>query len=434
MNTLDDLRDTLADRARGLPDDRLPGRAAAVRQRARVVRRRQVAGVAAAVVLVLVTVGLGSVVSKPDPVEPARLLPEAPETVEVYGFPYRAVSEQQATVAESGRASIALDAYEGQRVVVFVASGLGEYGDVTVEIGGEDMLGPLTRLVADGASPALPVPSEEVALHFTAFNAPPGVELGLVEYHPTGELPRAGLSNGHALLRDQRGSLTRIGGAFAPADRAEHTFTVTPTADRVWIALTCGASEGYVQAEVGGEQVGGHRCVDARGPDAALVRPVEVTPGRSISVRMWTTREPVGEDRAVLGGTGFGAAAYEVTDGQQVHGVTVERRLESAGRTWQLEEVLSTEGNPVLGTVILGDETGALVSFVQTGAARFLFEIAGRRASEDVISRPYETAQVEREGFAGYQPLVAGEDYTVTLRSLTDEPIVGAILVYRPVD
>ncbi|MEZ5092734.1 hypothetical protein [Nocardioides sp.] len=125
MNTIEDLRATLHGHADEIEHDAFPARAAGVRQRVAVSRRRRRAAVAGAVAAVLAVVGGVALLparETPDPAADRQLAGQtAPETIDSLGYTFRFERGYEG----EGQRRVRVDASDGPLIVSWAASGDG---------------------------------------------------------------------------------------------------------------------------------------------------------------------------------------------------------------------------------------------------------------------------------------------------------------------
>lgn len=217
MNTLDDLRSTLGQRAEELHDTERFIRPVAVRARIRAVRRWRAAAVATAAVLVLAGgVAAASSLRSPGMPQPASVVGiNVPHRIEMLGFPY--TLDGTATLGTGG--SHQLDELDGDRAVTLVGSGLGA-GSATLLSDGE----PVARVRA-GQPSAAPVPlgGSEALLEVRYDGAPTDARAGVAIYEATGELA-PGVSNGEVVFRDVYAGQPLLGAALSDPGESAVTF------------------------------------------------------------------------------------------------------------------------------------------------------------------------------------------------------------------
>lgn len=430
MNTLDDLRATLEQRADGLHDSGRYVRSRAVHARVRAVRRRRaaVAGSAAAALVVAGVATAGAVLSHRSSVQPADRVAgvDVPRHVAVYGFPYDLTGTRTGS-GDDGR--VRLRGADRWQAVSLAASGLGA-GTATLLVDGE----PAARATGN-RDVEVPVPLFDGApdLRVRLDGAPAGARAGLAVYEATGGLP-SGVTNGHAVFRDQvTGGRLRTGAFSRPGDSVVTVPFSGGTTD-TWIADYCATQDKglWLHITLGGDDVIGTSCGatdDVDAGDGGMT--VERRLSGSHDLRAYLTRGPKGP-RVTAPDADFGVAVYDEPAGaQSVLGMRVAQQVELDGRSWELERIVpqGAPGTPVTTTVDASD------------GDRVVGQVAAGRTSWVTWRGPTTRG---RSSTLGTAPGVGGagmsvevflprEDrYRVTLHGTGGTAFRGALLVYRP--
>ncbi|WP_395694014.1 hypothetical protein [Nocardioides sp.] len=411
MNTLDDLRTVLGDRADDLRDDDRYLRPAAVRERIRVARRRRTAtaAVVAAAAVAVTAIGVGTLRGG-DAVEPASRVVgvDVPSRVSVYGFPY-AVSRTLDFPA--GRPRLLLSDTADDRAVSLVARGLGR-GSATLYADGE----PVARAFGD-QDVEVPVPTAATRFRVRFDRAPASARAGVAVYDWTGELADGVAdAGGKAVFRRAMGADRLLAGAFSEPGSSTVSVPFTGAFDGVRFSEYCTTDQKGLWLNVE---------VDHQGPISGPCREDGRDPGsasatflghrvRDRVVRAYVTR---GAEGPVVrsASTVVGVAVYTTPSAPRVLGMRVAPSVEYGGRTWVLDSVetapltLDTREDVVIGLVARGaavhaDWHGRLVS--------------GTSARLGATSGPASTLATE---------LLAGDRYRIDVRGGQ-----GRLLVYRP--
>ena len=422
MSTLHDLRATLDRHADGLDDTARLERAAAVRGRVRVARRRRAAatGVAATVVVA----GVGAVASiqaprAPEVVAPTVVGVAVPEEIAVHDFPYELSGRDP---FGGGVDRLRLDAGDEWRAVSLVGSGLGS-GSATLYVDGSAV----ARVFAgDPIGVPVPVPPSDVdvVLRVDLHDTPAGARAGVATYDATGGLA-PGVDNGTAVFRDTVAGNRLLAAEFSEQGDASATLSFRSGTSTTMVTSYCRTEEKglWLQVVLDGDLTSRGACGDSPDPDAfgSSFSGGDTTDGPH-TVEARVTRGDQGEvvpDAAVE----LGVAAYESGPTVRVAGIDVTEVVEHAGRTWRLD----VDQTGV--RLEIEAETDVLVGFVADGRwvqATWRGDLAsGATGFTDVRSGGPATMV---DGL-----LLAGDTYDVELVTEGGEPVVdGTLLVYRP--
>jgi hypothetical protein len=435
MNTLADLRATLEERADALHDTGRYVRSRAVHARVRAVRRRRaaVAGSAATALVVAGVATAGVLLGRPSPVAPADHVAgvQVPRHVAVYGFPYDLTGTR--TVA-GGAGRVHLGSAGRWQAVSLAASGLGD-GTATLLVDGQ----PAARATGSG-DVEVPVPLFDGTpdLRVALDGAPRGARAGLAVYEATGGLP-AGVTNGHAVFRDEvAGSRLRAGAFSKPGESVVSVPFSGGTAD-TRVADYCATPEKglWLSITLDGKPVLGTSCdgsddVDAGAGGSSFDR----APAGSHELRAYLTRGPDGP-RVPAPTADFGVAIYDQPAGvQRVLGMRVAPQVELDGRTWRLERVVpqGTPGTAVTTTVDTSDGDRVVG---QVAAGRMAWTTWRGSSLRGESTRMGSAPGVRSAGMSVETFLPRGDRYRVTLHGTStggarSTAFRGALLVYRP--
>lgn len=355
MNTIDDLRATLAGHAE-LHDDYLTDRVRAVNGRVRTVRRRRVAAVGgtAAVVLAGAVAGV-AIVDRPDPSN-ANLLVGAPvpSTLVSVGYTYDFVAGEESRGLEDGVHSLRVRVPEADdpRLVSWATEGDAQ------------------RVSVDGKWSD---PIVSTRPDFTDFVVVPAGEAGWVEVsggtrvalatYELADEPAAGYTKEGVTFRQQRAGAELVGAVVGDRGETSVSLTVTLPEGRLFVADLCQASTTddlgnapWATQTLNGEDAGAGSCqgvdpgaVDAGGSGWSPLTEGLVTDagrlgaGDEVTLDLTLTDDqrgarPIDDPQALLG-----MAVYALSDeGQRVAGNWVEPVVEHDGHTWALIAVEET--------------------------------------------------------------------------------------------
>ena len=419
MNTLDDLRGTLAQHADDLHDADHHIRPVAVRARIRAARRRRagIAAVAAVAVAVAGIAGLSSLRS-PSTIEPAGPVVvgiDVPGQVSVVGFPYDL--ERTETLAPDD--VVKVSGANQHQAVSLVARDLGS-GSATLLVDGEAV----ARARSDEVVPPVPVgPGQRLRVRLD--DAGTQARTGVAVYESTGELA-SGVDNGTAVFRDSVADAPLLTAAFAPDGESEVSVSFVGRLSAARFASYCTTQEKglwiHVEVDDDGPMSSTCRTTDVRDAGTSWSSFEDAGGEAPHTVRAYVTR---GDDGPEVSGADveLGIGVYDQpADVRVVDGMTVDRTVEYAGRTWELIHVdddgaarLEVRGSDrLLGLVASGDMVrvrwdGALTH----GGSAFLSSSRGpARVSAGV--------------------LLGGDSYDVRVVDSDGERAPGSLLVYRP--
>jgi len=334
LHSLHDLRATLDHRAGDVHDEVSPARVAAVEGRARAVRRRRAAGVAAAAVLAVAGVAVVSALPGPDRPEPAS----APDTMTALGWTYRV---DHTTATEGDRIDADVLPSDVPQLVSWATTG--DDQDVRIRMNGEE-----SRSDASDFGDFVWLPpgwSGQVSV----IGAEPG--LTVTQYALDRSVSPEGVGEGVTTFREDVAGRTLAGAAFGEAGQAEMEVPVTAEPGELALAHTCeGLPLGY-QVRVGlvgrpGYLSSGSGCAeDTFDPGGS---PVLGFAGRwrpGTALRIWVVRhgEPVADGE--IDELRLGLAAYALADDPRtVAGHDFARVIEHAGKVWRLERTVTGPG------------------------------------------------------------------------------------------
>lgn len=418
MNTLDDLRASLDQRAEQLHDTELYARPVAVRRRIRAVRRRRtaVAAVVAAAVVVGGVAGVGALRQPAGPEPAGRTLfgVDVPAQVSVSGWSYDLDRTERFS---SDRARLRLDDGDTERAVALVGSDLGS-GFATLFRDGEAV-----ARVSGGQELAVPVPvaTGAVTLRVQVDDAPADAHAGVAVYDRSDQLP-AGVSNGTAVFRDTVAGAPLVRAAFAEPAETSVALTFDGRPDRLSFAGYCRTSAKglWLNIELDGSGPFTTQCAsDDADAGANGSQLDDSTPGRH-TVTAYVTRGMKGPRVSV---EGLGLGIYRTGGDADVLGAPVPRTVEADGRTWALDRVVMNDRTTV--DTADGDR---LLGFVADGADPVWASWEGRSVDG-------ESTMIGSSVGAGWSDagtLLQGDTYRVRLQNESGAAFRGALLVYRP--
>lgn len=420
MNTLDELRGTLTRHADELDDVQRYVRPVAVRARIRAVRRRR-AGTAAVALAVATVAGVATIGSLrgPDRIDPAGPVVvgiDVPERVSVTGFPY--TLERTETLAADE--TLKLTGSHEYQAVSLVARDLGS-GSATLLVDGE----PVARARDDEVLPPVPAwPGQRLEVRVDGAGSQ--ARTGVAVYESTGELAD-GVDNGTAVFRESVANAPLQAAAFAPDGETEATVTFVGRLSAARIASYCTTQERglwvHVEIDDDGPMSSTCRRTDSRDAGASwssFEDPGGVAPH---TVRTYVTRGDDGPE-VTDADVELGVGVYEQpADVRVVDGMTVDRTVEYAGRTWELVHV-DSDGAELL--EVPGSDR--LVGLVASGEmVRVRWEGGLTRGASAFIGSDTGPARL----MAGV--LLGGDTYDVRVVDGSGQRAEGALLVYRPV-
>lgn len=438
MNTIDDLRTTLAAHA-DQAGDPVAVRSGSVHQRIRQVRTRRRGSVAALAVVVAAVVGAAVIVLPgADLVAPAAL----PRQVSVHGFEYRLVDDVAGNGDGAGGGETDFPA--GPHAVVVTGEGLGD-GVVTVAVDGV----PLVRIHGDGTSRAVPVEGSTNSVVSTwVSGAPEGQEHNVTVgiYDRTGAVPE-GISDRGVIFREHIGERTMLAGVIAEEGRPEAKFEFEGDMDDIVIPMVCYADTGgWLHLEIDGRFVAGADCLgeddyehiseDAGAGGLSFPDGVDgIGPGRH-EVRVFTSRDSKTREPESLSGALFGAAAYrQGSTSEPLPGLEEENVFEGYGIVWQ---------NDVSDPIPAGTRT--FTKEIVVGSEPMVASILLGPGPTTPVNMQVEAVQTDWEDQSSYRSndpqsfggglswlLLPGDTYKVTV-STADGTFSGALVTYRPAD
>ncbi|WP_460844284.1 hypothetical protein [Nocardioides ultimimeridianus] len=345
MNTIHDLRDTLAEHAE-IHDVEIGTRSSSIARRVRVVRRRRAAGVAgaAAAAVVAATVGLSNLGTGTHAAPVASVLGiDLPATLTSTGYTYDYASSVTAP-AGSDVASVTVDPADGPILVSWATEGADQDVHVTT---------PATDFHS-----ALPDFTDFVRVEpgagRTKVEVSGSSRTALAVYH-LGTTPPAGVTTDGITYRRDVAGRHLIAAKVAPegADQLSLSLTMPPFADHLTISSLCDATKGWIEGTVDGRSFfagdcGSNGTFDPAGAGWLGIGQTFV-PGQRVTIRMrLLDREggqPLVDPQARLG-----LGAYEPSEQQRIAGIGLEGVIEAGGHTWTLvstDEQLVRQGHPV---------------------------------------------------------------------------------------
>ena len=355
MNTLDDLRATLAGHADDAVGPTIDPRVHAVHARIARVRRQRRASLAGGLAaVVLIAAGAVGAITLPrhDTPSPALVAGHAlPPTVDVYGFGYRLGTTAQSHPGDR-RLTLKLPASGKDRVVSLVGTGLGS-GSATLNYTENEPPG-MDRTSGDSALD-LPVPisSAKTSLTVTVTGASKTAQVGLAVYDRTDAMPPGVVGDG-AVFRDRVAGKTLLAGAFGKAGQSEVSITVRGPVRNVQMVDFCRAPENagkkvWIDVSWTGEPYGlGTQCTSGTDEDAGAVGGGSPQggfgPGRH-TVTIRTVGGPGRDAKPIdVPGVRIGVAAYRLGAQTRVLGTDIADTVEANGRTWTLDRVVPLDG------------------------------------------------------------------------------------------
>lgn len=412
MNTLEELRASLASHAEELTDQGVPTRAGAIATRVRRVRRQRRAAVAGGLVAVLVIAafgaGLGSL-SQRRSLEPTTPLAghAISRTVEVDGFTYDLATTAESRPGDS-TLTLMLPKADRDRVVSLVASGLGT-GEATLFAGNgrpDNLSSPGQPAAYDGDSvldrvataSAVDVPvgvvPQRTRLTVRLRNAGAGAVVGLAVYDQGTPLPGGVSADGMAFPKTvgeerlvaasigRQGhrsvSITFRGPVRHPdlrqlcATARKHVWgEVTDSASKGWSGGGCAPMDPIEDVNLG---VGASAGVPSGGFGPGM-HTITLAAFDHVAHRKDTPVDP-SDVRVAIG------LYDDPSPVRRVAGMTWDTRLLSGGRMWHLDQVLpyreravtvdATSGPVMLGAVFAGRSNSCVVA---TGSDRTVFQM-----------------------------------------------------------
>lgn len=432
MNTIDDLKATLAADASSVDGVPHTARAAGVDGKIRAIRRQRRAGAVAGVAALAAIVGFGVLPAlSDDPRAPQDEELEVaghvvPREIEILDFPFRFVASAESQRGDA-TLELELDDSDRRRAVAVAVDDLPAGATVTLAEDGAL----LARVVGPSKlDDPLPVGRDEGTLTLTVSGGSEETRVGLATYERTGELA-PGLTDpgGTVVFRDHVADRSLVGGAWVDPATGEASFTVRGRLDEIRVSDYCdsnGARVFYVVAIDDGVFQSG-RCDDLGTFDEDPAGGGWASSGASTHgvhhVRMWTTDRQFSEKVVPFPGVLAGSAAYDARPGRPVLGEEIPELTEWDGRLFELEAVdgrthhLEADGPRLVGFV-LGSKDGTWLRIQpEKGPVREGTGLDGDNggSSLDTLLWP-------------------GQAYDLSLVDLRGEPVDGALLIYRPVD
>ena len=439
MNTLDDLRTTLASHA-PTDDAALRGRTASVHARVRVVRRRRRASVVVGSVVAAVVAGIA--LPRAIGVHHAEIA-DVPDAVIYGGFEYRFQDSSGVGGDGAGRVEeqmpIVFDPSPRRTVVVLAAQGLDGGTATVVDSSGQ----PVERLVDDGVGRPIPLPGEPgepTRLTLVVDHAGPHAEVDVARYRRTSTMPDGVVdATGSTVFRQQVGGRRLDTAAFLDG-RAQTTLTFRGALADVRIAAYCtvpgGASDRrgpFFFVSVDGNGFSGGACGDPASEDAVGDWSWQQEDhDRLHTVRVWTATAQ-GQAAAIVPGAVVGVAVYRAGETVDVHGSTIDRIVEFGGQTWQLDDTVESEpGNRRIVATWNGLRDHLLVGYA-TERTRRVTTGGSVEGGGHVDMTAESVADTHASSLSGVVLPGDRASYTVSWPARYADAS-GAILVYRPLD
>lgn len=440
MNTIEDLRTTLASRAEqsGTP---VVARTRAIRTRIQQVRMRRRVAAAAVVAAVVATVGLAVLMPDAERVPVAGL----PQEVKALHFTYE-LADTEALEIGAGPRQIEVpnpggDGYWG---VVVRGNGL-EAGAATVFINGE----PVLRIRGNERSALYPIPFHAGGhIRVKVDDAADGGEVSLGIYERTGAVAGDALSYAGRMFPATFGGARLIGGEFGDPDDTVVRYSFRATGRPITVAPVCLDPTGNfeVRYQLDGKDVGSGECsdesLDLSKPDLAISnqwQPGELSLGRHTVTLVATRRDGSAappDGVAVL----MGVAVYEKGEQVNLGAMEIDKVTEHDGRRWQVSRVIPISESRAFSTEVATGDRPALVGFQTCG--RVVTAYARSHSSDRRTDGSTSTDSTGGCGYAVGDELLAYDTYDVVLETSKDdlakrsegETFDGALVVYRPVD
>ncbi|GAB3852839.1 hypothetical protein GCM10028801_04460 [Nocardioides maradonensis] len=345
MNTIHDLRDTLAEHAE-IHDVEIGARSSAIARRVRVVRRRRVAGVGAAAVLALVAAGLTLGHSDRPPAPVARVLGVVvPTTLTSTGYTF---DHPATTAAPEGStlATVTVDPTDAPVLVSWATQGADQRVRVTTPSGtfhsSRPDFGDFVRIDPGAGRTTVSVRGSSrtaLAVYRLASTPPDGVTTDGISYRRD--------------VADRR----LVGARIAPEGATTLSLTVTmpgPGRQRLVLADLCSVTgsgrhgDAWLEGEIDGRPAWGAGC--SASPTFDPGAGSRLGPFRTayragqrvrITVRLLDHHggQPLVDPHARLG---IGAYVIAQPAIPEPHGLSLPRTIEAGGHTWALEARVPT--------------------------------------------------------------------------------------------
>ncbi|QBR93069.1 hypothetical protein [Nocardioides euryhalodurans] len=340
MNTLQDLRATLDAHAGAVHDDPVSARVAAVRGRARRVRRQRAGAVVAGAVAVVVgIVSVPMLVDTTPPVPAERLLAGhvAPAELTSLGYTYQFVEGVES--GDGNRASLRLLRADGPRLITWASDAEQVLVDTPYDRTRSDRTEFDDFAIVDGA--------ESGRWSVRAR----GEDVGLAVYELTDDLPPGAEQDG-VFFREQVDSEQLVEAAFSEVGDTELIFRTTlPEGDLRLADFCSGVPEDlWINLSINGDGGSASSGCDEARFDAAVGSATFLdegdagAPGETVDVRVWLTRRSLG-DEAVDEAPGARLALGLYARGEpaaQVAGWDMQPVVEHEGHRWQFVETATS--------------------------------------------------------------------------------------------
>jgi hypothetical protein len=443
MNTVDDLRATLSVHAAG-EDTALLDRAAAVRSRVRVVRRRRRVGSVAALAAVLAVVVAATVVPRhgDEVVRYAGM----PRMLTSGGFEYRlAQSGELAELHRRGRFDLVAPKDGRPVVAVITAEHLGSGTATLIDPNGIAV----ARLVGSGVSAPVPVfpleDASDIPLTVQVSGAGPDTRVAVGGYRRTTALPKGVVDPSRSTVFRQRAAgRSLLDASFAEPGAAEATVRFTGALADVRVADFCSVPRG------GSEDAGPwvHVSIDGKGFSSTTCGQPEEDASNggggafyaddhqveAHTARVWTSTTEGGGPVPVPGAV-VGIGVYGPAPTVQVHGSTIDKVVEHDGRLWQLDRAIESTGGHELSTTWHELSAPLLVGYATEGTRR-VSTGGSVPGSISLDGSAEDVADARASSLSGVLlPSTRSDLQSYTVRwPAKYTHASGAILVYRPLD
>lgn len=463
MNTLEELRASLASHAEDLNDQGLHTRAGAVHARVRRVRRQRRVALAGALAAVLAVAGVG--VGLGSDRQRRSLEPTSPlaghaisRQVDVAGFVY-----DLATTAESKpgdqKLTLTLPKSDRDRVISLVASGLGA-GDATLFVGSGqpdylpasglpasyDAGSVLDRIATDSAVD-VPVELSTESTHLTVRlrHAAAGAVVGLAVYDQATALPGGVSAQGMAFpqtVGDERLVTAAIGrqgdGSVSitfrgPLRNPDLESLCATGAKHIWKHVTDSATKGWFGGECGPLDPTGDANLGVGHGEG--VPSAGYGPGRhTVTIKVFRHVAHRRDTAVDLADVHLALGLYDdLSPVRHVRGLDWDTRMLSGGRMWQLDRVVPY----VEGRTRIEATSGPVMLGLQYAGRSSTCPIASG-SNGDVFDFQCNGSSLGGPSATWGMLLMPGAAYTLSSHSADDDRRPGTglryVLIYRPAD
>ena len=406
MNTLEDLRSTLGQHAEDIHDDTETARVAAVRGRARAVRRRQ--GAAVAVAAALVVAGAALTLPQDRDIQPAPPTDQVPDSMTSLGATYGLADTQTGT----DEVRLTLRAGDSPRLVTWGS----ERGPVEVRSNVTGSWAQRSTSPGDFSDFTLLSPQAEETLVVSGHGEVTVATYTLAE-------PAPGQTVDGITWRDEVAGGTRLGSVLGTPGQGRISLDLPAGDEQVQMHGFCvGPRDVAVRYTRDGQYLYSSQCGDAPGPDAATLGdsgPVEAGPG-TYTATLISMKDMDQEDPAPVTDSAdvrIGIAFYSIPAGDPVieyDGHTWQRTAEHSG-LGKVRAVLEPDGSPLLASGSIGGDVDSEL----LGQALVDGDVVGQFGSGISIT----AFAVEEDG-----------RHDVAIREKNGEPVPVGLEVYRRLD